>query len=94
MLRYRLDLPDALKHLTFKIEPGMKVGIVGRTGAGKSSILHALFRLFELSRGRIEIDGADISLLSLRTLRKNISIIPQTPLLLPGSIRYNLDPLG
>lgn len=67
---------------------------MGRTGAGKSSILHALFRLFELNGGRVEIDGADISRLSLYTLRKNISIIPQTPFLFHGTIRYNLDPFG
>lgn len=91
-MRYRKDLDPALINLTMKIEAGMKVGIVGRTGAGKSSILQALFRLVELHQGTIQIDGVDIKDLGLHILRQNIAFIPQTPFLFQGSIRENLDP--
>lgn len=70
----------------------MKVGIVGRTGAGKSSILQALFRLCELHEGKILIDSVDIRTLGLHILRKSIAYIPQSPFLLQGTIRQNLDP--
>ena len=70
----------------------MKVGIVGRTGAGKSSILQALFRLCELSEGKIVIDGQNIKDLGLHILRRNIAYIPQSPFLLQGTIRENVDP--
>ena len=74
------------------VKPRMKVGIVGRTGAGKSSILQALFRLVELSAGSIEIDGVNIAQLGLHLLRKGIAYIPQQPFLLAGTIRENIDP--
>ena len=70
----------------------MKVGIVGRTGAGKSSILQALFRLCNLDEGSIIIDGQDITNLGLHLLRKSIAFIPQQPFLLQGTIRENIDP--
>lgn len=81
-MRYRDGLEPSIKQLTFTVQPNMKVGIVGRTGAGKSSILQALFRLCELHEGKILIDGVDISTLGLHILRKSIAYIPQSPFLL------------
>lgn len=91
-MRYRDTLEPSIKSLSVTIQPKMKVGIVGRTGAGKSSILQALFRLVEIDKGQICIDGVDIKTLGLHTLRKAIAFIPQTPFLLQGSIRENIDP--
>jgi ATP-binding cassette subfamily C (CFTR/MRP) protein 1 len=91
-MRYRDGLPLVLKNLTLSIPGGSRVGIVGRTGAGKSSITATLFRLVELTTGSILIDGIDISTLGLATLRSKLSIIPQDPTLFKGSIRSNLDP--
>jgi len=75
-MSYRPGMEPSINGLTVKIEPGMKVGIVGRTGAGKSSILQALFRLSEASGGYIEIDGVNIKDIGLHLLRKNIAYIP------------------
>lgn len=75
-MRYRETLEPSLRNLSFDVEPGMKVGIVGRTGAGKSSILQALFRLIECGDGKILIDDVDIKTLGLHLLRKNIAFIP------------------
>ncbi|EDK37507.2 hypothetical protein PGUG_01605 [Meyerozyma guilliermondii ATCC 6260] len=89
---YRQGLPHVLKELSFKVNSGERIGICGRTGAGKSSIMNALYRLNELADGKIFIDGVDISTIGLSTLRSNLSIIPQDPALFTGSIRRNLDP--
>ncbi len=91
-MRYRPNLPLSLRDLSFVVEPGEHVGICGRTGAGKSSLILALFRLVEASEGRIWLDKYDISKLSLRDLRRCISIIPQDPTLFQASLRFNLDP--
>jgi ABC-type multidrug transport system fused ATPase/permease subunit len=91
-MRYREGIEPSIKDLSFKVQAGMKVGIVGRTGSGKSSILQALFRLCDLSEGTIKIDGVDIKDVGLHELRQNIAFIPQSPFLLQGTIRENLDP--
>jgi ATP-binding cassette subfamily C (CFTR/MRP) protein 4 len=82
-----------LQNLSFEIQANEKIGIVGRTGAGKSSIVAALFRMTE-PEGEITIDGYDIGAIAINKLRKNISIIPQDPILFSGTIRYNLDPFN
>lgn len=90
--RYRPDLDPVLKKLTFRVEPGQKVGIVGRTGAGKSSLALALFRGLEAEEGKILIDDVDIGLIGLQDLREAITIVPQDPTLFSGTLRSNLDP--
>ncbi|KAL8946411.1 MAG: hypothetical protein Q9222_007190 [Ikaeria aurantiellina] len=92
--RYRPDLPLTLKSINASILPGEKIGIVGRTGAGKSSLIQALFRTIEADAGFIHIDGLNISRIPLHRLRGALAIIPQDPLILPGSVRENLDPFG
>jgi ATP-binding cassette subfamily C (CFTR/MRP) protein 4 len=86
------DAALALRKITFMIEGGEKIGIVGRTGAGKSSLIQVLFRMGTLVHGQIEIDQLDIETIGLNDLRSRISIIPQDPVLFTGSIRNNLDP--
>ncbi|XP_065780478.1 ATP-binding cassette sub-family C member 6 isoform X1 [Muntiacus reevesi] len=92
-LRYRPELPLAVRGVSFKIHAGEKVGIVGRTGAGKSSLAGGLLRLVEAAEGGIWIDGVPIAQVGLHTLRSRITIIPQDPILFPGSLRMNLDML-
>ncbi|KAF1321108.1 Atp-binding protein, partial [Globisporangium splendens] len=91
-LRYRPGLPRVLRSLTFSVKPQEKIGVVGRTGAGKSSLIVALMRLTELDAGNIVIDGVDISKIGLHDLRAKIAIIPQDPVLFSGTVRSNLDP--
>ncbi|KAK7601472.1 hypothetical protein V9T40_008913 [Parthenolecanium corni] len=93
-VRYREGLELVLKGLTFTVNGGEKVGIVGRTGAGKSSLTLSLFRIIESAGGSISIDGIDISTLGLHSLRSRITIIPQDPVLFSGTLRINLDPIG
>ncbi|XP_053601424.1 ATP-binding cassette subfamily C member 4-like isoform X2 [Plodia interpunctella] len=90
-LYYTPGEPPVLKDLTLVIEPKEKVGIVGRTGAGKSSLINALFRLATVE-GEIIIDGRETSTLGLHELRSQVSIIPQEPVLFSGTMRHNLDP--
>ncbi|XP_023230047.1 multidrug resistance-associated protein 4-like isoform X2 [Centruroides sculpturatus] len=92
-LQYSKDKNIVLKNLTFCIHPGEKIGIVGRTGAGKSSIIASLFRMIEPS-GTITIDGIDTKDIGLRDLRSKISIIPQDPMLFNGPLRRNIDPFN
>ncbi|CRK89767.1 CLUMA_CG003444, isoform A [Clunio marinus] len=92
-LYYDNKMSPALKNLNMTIRPGMKIGIVGRTGAGKSSIINALFRLSYID-GTISIDNIDTSEINLESLRSKISIIPQDPVLFTATIRYNLDPFN
>lgn len=91
-MAYRPGLPLVLKDLNLNIKSMEKIGVCGRTGAGKSSIMMALYRLVELSSGSVVIDGTDISNLGLNSLRSRLSIIPQDPILFSGTIRTNLDP--
>ncbi|KAF9349243.1 hypothetical protein BGX34_001909 [Mortierella sp. NVP85] len=92
--RYREGLDLVLKDVTFSIRGGERIGIVGRTGAGKSSVTLALFRIIEAAEGSITIDGIDISTLGLQELRSRITIIPQDPFLFGDSVRLNMDPFG
>ncbi|PRP77615.1 hypothetical protein PROFUN_00476 [Planoprotostelium fungivorum] len=91
-LRYRPGLDLVLKGVTMKIQSKEKIGVVGRTGAGKSSLMLALFRFVELDSGSITIDGHDISRTNLLQLRRGLSIIPQDPTLFTGTVRSNMDP--
>lgn len=91
-LKYRDGLPLVLKQINCDIKPGEKVGIVGRTGAGKSTLTLALFRILERAGGRIVIDGVDIAKIGLQDLRSRLTIIPQDPVLFSGTLRVNLDP--
>ncbi|KAE8214065.1 hypothetical protein CF327_g2493 [Tilletia walkeri] len=93
-LRYREGLPLVLKGVSFKIRPGERVGVVGRTGAGKSSLLVALWRLAPIAGGQILIDGQDISEIGFETLRRGICIVPQDSVIFDNTLRFNIDPTG
>ncbi|GAY69416.1 hypothetical protein CUMW_271800 [Citrus unshiu] len=93
-VRYRSNTPLVLKGITLSIHGGEKIGVVGRTGSGKSTLIQVFFRLVEPSGGRIIIDGIDISLLGLHDLRSRFGIIPQEPVLFEGTVRSNIDPIG
>ncbi|KAL0903582.1 hypothetical protein M5K25_027971 [Dendrobium thyrsiflorum] len=93
-LRYKPSLPAALNNLSFKINAGLQVGVVGRTGAGKSSMINALFRLTPICNGRILVDNLNVAEVSVRELRQSFAVVPQSPFLFEGSLRDNLDPSG
>lgn len=100
-MKYRKDTHHVIKNLTFEVEPGERIGCVGRTGAGKSSLLQILFRMVEIDEDHsssktssVEIDNVDIKTIGLHLLRSNISIIPQTSFIFLGTIRRNLDPFS
>ncbi|KAK0733048.1 ATP-dependent bile acid permease [Lasiosphaeria miniovina] len=89
---YAPHLPPVLKGITFQVDPAERIGVVGRTGAGKSSLTLALFRFLEPRSGSIYVDGLDVAKVSLLDLRSRLAIIPQDPVLFSGTIRSNLDP--
>lgn len=91
---YGPDLPPVLDGLSFTMEKNQRVGVVGRSGAGKSSLALALFRFLEARRGHIHIDGVDVSKVKLHDLRSRLAIIPQDPVLFSGTVRSNLDPFN
>lgn len=91
-VRYRKGLDLVLKGINFSVKSQEKIGIVGRTGAGKSSLTLALFRIIEAAEGKIVIDDIDISKIGLHSLRARLTIIPQDPVLFSGSLRMNIDP--
>ncbi|KAJ3261407.1 hypothetical protein HK103_006015 [Boothiomyces macroporosus] len=93
-LRYSPDMPDVLRHLSFSIAGGEKIAVVGRTGAGKSTLSLAFFRILPFSAGSVTIDGINISEIGLFDLRSKLTIIPQDPVLFTGTIRSNLDPMS
>ena len=83
-----------MKGITVSIRGGEKIGVVGRTGSGKSTLVQALFRLVEPAEGKMIIDGVDLCALGLHDLRSRFGIIPQEPVLFEGTIRSNIDPIG
>ncbi|TYJ05084.1 hypothetical protein E1A91_A12G141900v1 [Gossypium mustelinum] len=93
-VRYRPSTPLVLKGITLSINGGEKIGVVGRTGSGKSTLIQAFFRLVEPTAGKIIIDDIDICMLGLHDLRSRFGIIPQEPVLFEGSVRSNIDPAG
>jgi ABC-type multidrug transport system fused ATPase/permease subunit len=94
VMPYLPGQPPTLKGINFTIKEGEKIGVVGRTGAGKSSLIVALYRLAEISEGRIRVDNVDCSMVNLHKLRSSMAIIPQEPVMFSGTLRYNLDPFN
>ena len=93
-MKYRDNCDLALHDINIEINPGEKIGVVGRTGSGKSSLTLSLFRIIEAFKGKIEIDGYNIKDIPLKKLRRSLSIVPQEPFLLEGTLKTNLDPLN
>ncbi|KAE8788118.1 MRP-like ABC transporter [Hordeum vulgare] len=93
-VRYRPNTPLILKGITISIRSGEKIGVVGRTGSGKSTLIQALFRLVEPAKGQMIVDGVDICTLGLHDLRSCFGVIPQEPALFEGTVRSNIDPIG
>lgn len=93
-VRYQPTMPLVLKGITLDIIGGQKIGVVGRTGSGKSTMVQVMFRIIEPTRGQILFDEIDITSVGLHDLRSRLGIIPQDPVLFEGTIRTNMDPLG
>ena len=87
----RAELPLVLTDVSFVVEARQKIGVCGRTGSGKSTLMQLLFRIIELDSGSIKIDGIDISTIGLRQLRTGIAILPQDPTLFAGTVRDNIE---
>ncbi len=94
VMSYIPGTPPALRGSNFRVDVGEKIGVVGRTGSGKTTSAIALFRLYPLTSGRIMLDGVDVGTLPLPVLRRRLGIVPQQPFIFSGSLRFNLDPLG
>ena len=94
VVRYRHDLEPVLHGVSFEVAAGAKVGIVGRTGCGKSTLMMALYRIVEPWSGRVIIDAIDVSTIGLKDLRSRLSLVPQDPIVFSGTIRTNIDPFG
>ena len=92
-IRYAKHLPSVLKNINCTFPRRKKVGVVGRTGSGKSTLTQAIFKIFEPKEGSIIIDDVDICKIGLHDLRSRLSIIPQDPAMFEGTVRTNLDPL-
>lgn len=96
-VRYRPGLEGSkvvLDNISFEIKSGQKIGVVGRTGAGKSTLCLALSRILECEKGSIDIDGHNIASVNIDELRGKLTVIPQEPIIFPETIRFNLDPTG
>lgn len=93
-LKYRPDTEIVLNKLSFRVQQGEKIGVVGRTGAGKSTICLSISRIVEIFEGQIFIDGVDIQKIPLDELRRRITVIPQDPTMFTGTLKFNLDPEG
>lgn len=93
-MRYSADLPLALRGVSFSIAPGETMGLVGRTGSGKTSIILAMTRVAEIASGSIEIDGLNVRDVSLYELRSRVGVVMQEPLIFYGSMLFNVDPLA
>ncbi len=91
-IRYNPHSPLVLHGITCTFHGGKRIGVVGRTGSGKSTLIQAMFRIVEPTRGRIIVDGLDVATIGLHDLRSRLSIIPQDPTLFEGTMRSNLDP--
>lgn len=91
-VRYRPDLPQVLRDVSFRVKKGTSLGICGRTGSGKSSLLNAMMRIVEIDKGKQILDGIDISKIGLHDLRSKMLIVPQDPVVFSGDVRFNLDP--
>jgi ATP-binding cassette subfamily C (CFTR/MRP) protein 1 len=94
MVRYRPELDPVLHDVSFKVGSGQKVGIAGRTGCGKSTLMMALYRIVEPCSGRVVIDNVDVGCIGLQDLRSRLSLVPQDAIIFSGSVRSNVDPFG